>query len=104
MTRWHRVLPDAELATGALHGFEVDGKRLVLLRGEAGLRVFDDQCPHRGAPFSDVGRLSDGRLLCGWHFWAFDADTGAHTHLPTVCLVRYRVRVTDGVVEVELEG
>jgi nitrite reductase/ring-hydroxylating ferredoxin subunit len=48
--------------------------------------------------------LSDGRLLCGWHFWAFDADTGAHTHLPTVCLVRYPVRVTDGVVEVELEG
>ena len=32
-----------------------------------------DRCPHRSVPLS-FGKVADGRLQCGYHGWAFDAE------------------------------
>jgi len=99
---WHRVCRSDALARDTLQGAEVAGRAVVVARTDAGLSAFDDACPHRGAAFTSVGRIVNGKLLCGWHYWAFDCDTGAHTHITGVCLKAHAVRERDGWVEVSL--
>jgi vanillate monooxygenase len=48
-------------------GRTVCGQRMVFFRGPDGRpAAVDDWCPHRGAPLS-LGRVVDGRLVCGYH-------------------------------------
>jgi len=99
---WHRVCPSEALALDTLQGTEVEGRAVVVTRTDTGLSAFDDACPHRGAAFTSVGRIMNGKLLCGWHYWAFDCDTGAHTNITGVCLKTHAVREHDGWVEVSV--
>jgi vanillate O-demethylase monooxygenase subunit len=48
-------------------GRQVCGERIVFFRGPDGaVAAVDDWCPHRGAPLS-LGRVVEGRLVCGYH-------------------------------------
>jgi nitrite reductase (NADH) small subunit len=40
------------------------------------IRALDNECPHRGGPLAE-GMIEDGKIVCPWHAWAFDAATGA---------------------------
>ncbi len=76
----------------------------IARRGDA-VWAFADRCPHRGAPFSQLGIIDDeGHLLCQWHAWAFRLDDGRHTLLPFVCVPTYPVRIDAGVVLVDVNG
>ena len=79
----------AELAQSASVG-DCAGKRVTrpvgeikvaLLVGPAGqLSAVQSSCPHQGGPLGAgvVERQADGRgvLVCPWHQWKFDVDTG----------------------------
>ncbi len=54
-------------------------------------------CPHMGGPMS-CGPVSDGKLHCPWHDWAFDIETGKSPN--GHCLTRYQVKVEEGEVKV----
>lgn len=59
------------------------GQALVLFRdalGQAAALV--DRCAHRGAPLS-AGCVRDGRLVCPYHGWEFDA-AGQCQHVPAL--------------------
>ena len=45
--------------------FKLDGKLLAI----------QDACPHMGASLAD-GRLDGRRVICHWHQWRFDLETG----------------------------
>jgi len=78
--------------------------RVALVRHADCVYAVADQCPHRGAPFSELGLVDDaGNLVCGWHYWAFRLADGAHTVLPDVCLRTYPTRVVDGDVWVHMD-
>jgi vanillate O-demethylase monooxygenase subunit len=66
MNAWYvAALPD-EVSDKPL-GRKICNKSLVFYR-DADRRVvaLDDFCPHRGAPLS-LGRVCDGKLVCGYH-------------------------------------
>ncbi|WP_206243960.1 aromatic ring-hydroxylating dioxygenase subunit alpha [Novosphingobium terrae] len=70
---------------------------VALFRDAKGmLHAIHDRCPHRFAPLS-MGRLEEGRLICGYHGLAFDG-TGTcvdNPHGPIVsalCVTSYPVR------------
>jgi len=44
------------------------GGRVTALAGE---------CPHRGGPLGQ-GAIHDGRVVCPWHAWEWDCQTGAN--------------------------
>lgn len=53
-----------------------------------------DRCPHRGAPFSELGLIDDdGHLLCGWHYWAFHLADGRHTQVDSVKVCTFPTRI-----------
>lgn len=54
----------------------VEGTAYAVFRTESGWAVFEDNCPHAGAPLSE-GMWKDGHVICAWHGWKFDCRTGA---------------------------
>jgi nitrite reductase (NADH) small subunit len=61
------------------------------LKGKAA--VLDNECPHHGAPLGQ-GVLRDGKVVCPWHAYGFDLETGACDQDPDLS-----VRVFDATVE-----
>ncbi len=58
-------------------------------------------CPHEDGPLSE-GWIESGTVVCPWHGFDFDLATGRCNVDPDLSVPVYAVRVTDGVVEVDL--
>ncbi len=57
---------------------------LVLFRDADGIaQALLDRCAHRNVPLS-LGQVSSGRLVCGYHGWAYDGD-GVCVDVPALC-------------------
>jgi len=95
--RWHKV--DLQDDRGVV---EVDGEQIVVIRSEGRVYALANSCPHEGNPLVE-GDVLGPTLVCAYHGWRFDLDTGA-------CLFgeepvrRYPVEVRDGEVWVAVEG
>lgn len=78
---WYLAAWSESLKPGELLARVLLSRPLVLFRGpEGNVVAMDDRCPHRSAPLS-IGKLRDGRLVCGYHGLEFD-DHGTCTHNP----------------------
>src|SRR5438105_12487392 len=78
LTRFfHPVLPSSALRGDRPAGVRIGGRGFALFRDAAGApAAVADLCPHRNASLSGAGRVRDGRLVCGYHGWSFDAHGG----------------------------
>lgn len=59
--------------------------------------AFTDACRHMGASLSD-GMLSGNDVVCGWHGWRYDTQTGRNDTREWACLTVYEVKVEGGAV------
>ena len=84
------------------------GRGKFVAVGDHGLAIFhlsdpdrvivtDDNCPHAGGSLA-AGELEGNMIICSWHAWAFDLDTGKSAVAEHVTLRRYECRVEDGYV------
>lgn len=53
----------------------LDGEEILILHTETGIHVFQNRCPHAGAPLNE-GSIENGVLTCARHGWQFCTDTG----------------------------
>lgn len=95
------LLAEADLWVGEMRGIFVRGQRLLVVRGEGGVCVFRDRCPHQSYPLSE-GTLVDGVITCRVHRHTFHAATGAGINPPHQCLSALPSRVEAGRVLVDL--
>lgn len=83
----------------------VRGKSIALSRNknsQAGIVAFAAQCPHMRAPLR-YGRVVDGEIICPWHFFRFDTETGSAVQCESIMkLDIYPVQISDGNVYVEI--
>ncbi|MCW2546813.1 MAG: hypothetical protein JWN96_1273 [Mycobacterium sp.] len=63
---WHLVAFDDELSD-EVNPLQLGRHRLVAVREEGRIRVFDATCPHRGAHLGYGGRLDGECLVCPFH-------------------------------------
>jgi nitrite reductase/ring-hydroxylating ferredoxin subunit len=63
--------------------------------------VTDARCPHRGGPLAE-GIIRDGSLVCPWHWYAFDLDSGVCRTAAATALTIYRAWLCDGEVIAEI--
>jgi nitrite reductase (NADH) small subunit len=83
----------------------VGGREIALFNlGDRFLAV-DNRCPHKGGPLAD-GIVSGASVVCPLHAWKIDLDTGSVTRpaAQDTCIVRYPVRVDDGVIAIGVAG
>ena len=70
------LCPASELPQpGLIREFSVEGRLLCVANEEGHVYALDGLCPHQGAPLAE-GTLENGKLICPWHAWAFDLQTG----------------------------
>mgnify|MGYP001549987929 CR=1 FL=1 len=95
------ALAEADLWVGEMRGVVVRGEPLVVVRGEGGVCVYRDRCPHQGYPMSE-GTLQGHVLTCRVHSHTFDATTGEGINPPRPCLSQVPSRIENGMVMVDL--
>jgi nitrite reductase/ring-hydroxylating ferredoxin subunit len=107
----------ADLAASGRLIEAIDGREVVVIEHAGELRAYENNCPHLGGPVGEgklVARVesvvddedggvweerfvpSDVRLVCPWHGFEFDFDTG-------VCAADARIRLRSRSVVVEGE-
>jgi nitrite reductase/ring-hydroxylating ferredoxin subunit len=97
-----RVGKMAQLPHETLAEARVGDRELVLVHHNGQLRAFDGECPHAHGPLGQ-GNLADGRIICPWHGWEFDALSGQCVDGDDVQLRRHEVTVRDGEIWIEID-
>jgi nitrite reductase/ring-hydroxylating ferredoxin subunit len=97
---WHFVALAADIAPGAMHGFLVEGRDIVVGHGRQGWFALDNVCTHAYARLHE-GRLRGCRLICPLHGASFDVRDGSVLGAPaTAPLKVHRLRIEEGRIEV----
>lgn len=97
---WYQIAFARELAA-EVSAAAASLTRLVVLQTQAGLRVADAVCPHRGANLAFGGRFADDTLVCPFH--GFHIGLGEPSK-HGFCVREYRTLVAGGLVFVRLSN
>ena len=76
------------------------GERIAVFRDGQTIGAVTNLCAHQNGPLGE-GRIIDGCITCPWHGYQYRLADGCAPPPFTERLVTYRVRVKDGVVEVD---
>jgi toluene monooxygenase system ferredoxin subunit len=91
-----------ELRIGEMKGVLIDGRPVLLVRLEDGVRAYADRCSHQGVRLS-LGKLEGSRITCGAHEWLYDAATGCGINPASCSLTAYPSEVRAGRIYVDPE-
>jgi nitrite reductase/ring-hydroxylating ferredoxin subunit len=92
----------ADIPVGRGTLVEKDGITVAVFNGGGGrFYATSPVCPHEDGPLSD-GWVEAGAVVCPWHGFDFDLETGACRVDDGLAVSVYPVRVAGGVVEVDL--
>ncbi len=87
---------------GEAREFEINGKTICVAHTIEGCAAMDNVCVHRGGPLGQ-GVVDGNKVICPWHGWAFDANTGASAHNADVRVTIYPMKIEGDDVFVALE-
>ncbi len=65
------------LHDGYRQTIKVDSLEVVLIQEMGELFIIQSRCPHQGQNL-ETGIVSNGKIYCPWHNFAFDLATGQH--------------------------
>lgn len=100
---------DGWIAVGPPLSIPDKGARIIAPRGAERIAVFRDGaqigaltnlCAHQNGPLGE-GRIIDGCVTCPWHGYQYRLENGCAPPPFTERLATYRVRIRDGIVEVD---
>ena len=107
------VLAAGELPPGTRRTVEAFGTEVALFNVDGRLFATANACPHHGGPLCH-GRITGARmadrpyehrwerdsrvLVCPWHGWEFDLETGQSLFDPAVTVRTFDARLEDGEV------
>lgn len=100
---------DGWIAVGPPRSIPDKGARIIAPRGAERIAVFRDGaqigaltnlCAHQNGPLGE-GRIIDGCVTCPWHGYQYRLEDGCAPAPFTEKLATYRVRIKDGIVEVD---
>ena len=77
-----------------------DGERIAVFRDGSQIGALTNVCAHQNGPIGE-GRIIDGCVTCPWHGYQYRLEDGCAPPPFTEKLATYRVRLRDGLVEVD---
>lgn len=92
--------PDAIPDKGACIVTAPDGERIAVFRDGNEIGALTNLCAHQNGPLGE-GRIIDGCVTCPWHGYQYRLSDGCAPAPFTEKLATYRVRLNNGVVEVD---
>ena len=102
MTNFIKLTTQSELpAVNEVKEFRSGDKTICVANVNGTISAMDNVCLHRGGPLGQ-GTVDEGKVVCPWHGWSFDAATGAAAHNPNAKVAVYPVKIENGDVMIEL--
>jgi len=86
---------------GKAKEFSLEGKMICVANVGGVISAMDNVCIHRGGPLG-TGVVLDGKVVCPWHGWAYDPQTGAVAHNPEIKTAVYPIKVEGDDVLIEM--
>ncbi|MEM9018352.1 MAG: Rieske (2Fe-2S) protein [Verrucomicrobiota bacterium] len=97
------IAKSEDLLEGKGQPFELEGRRIALVRHEETVHALDDFCPHADASIA-FGPVENGCIACPWHFAEFKLETGEVMSGPSHRGIRtYFVEEENGLVQISLD-
>ena len=87
-----RVALKSDIAPGASKLVEAGGKEIALFNVDGQIFATSNICPHQGGPLAD-GFLEGTNVICPWHAWAFDVQSGENPMNPRLSVETYPVEI-----------
>lgn len=81
-----------DLPVGRAKTIVIGGRAIALYHTVSGFFASDNTCPHRGGPLGE-GDLIGAEIICPWHLWGFDVETGICTGNRNVSISTHEVKV-----------
>ena len=81
--------------------FACGEKTICIANVNGAITAMDNICLHRGGPLGQ-GIIEGSKIICPWHGWAFDAQSGEAAHNANAKVAVYPVNIANGDVLVEL--
>jgi nitrite reductase (NADH) small subunit len=81
--------------------FPCGGKVVCVANVNGTITAMDNVCLHRGGPLGQ-GVIEGSKVVCPWHGWQWDPQTGQAAHNPNAKLAVYPLKVENGDVMIEL--
>jgi len=97
-----RIGSVAELPkAGEAREYQAGARTICIANVDGTCSALDNVCFHRGGPLGQ-GVVLDGKLVCPWHGWTFDPQTGAAVHDPEAKVPVYPLKIEGDDVLVDL--
>ena len=102
MPQWTRIASKSDLpAPGQAREFEAAGKTICVANVDGKIAAMDNVCLHRGGSLGQ-GVVLDGQVICPWHGWAWNPQSGQALQDPSFRVTVYPVRIEGDDVLVEI--
>jgi nitrite reductase/ring-hydroxylating ferredoxin subunit len=96
MSEFVRICSQSELPpAGEVREFNAAGRAFCVANVGGTICVLNAECPHEGGPLGE-GTIEDGRVVCPWHSYAFDPQTGESAQDPEVKAEVFAATVENG--------
>jgi nitrite reductase (NADH) small subunit len=97
-----KLTAESELpAEGEAKEFTVGDRVICVANVNGTISAMDNVCLHRGGPLGQ-GVIEGDKLVCPWHGWQYDPQTGQAVHNPTARVAVYPIKIENGAVMVEI--
>lgn len=87
-----KVAEIADLPPGTSRCVEAGGKEIALHNVDGKVYACSNICPHQGGPLAE-GILEGSSIICPWHAWAFDLESGTSPVNPRTKIDLFEVKV-----------
>ena len=97
---WYRIssskddLKDSFNEKG-LMSIKAGGQNICILENSKGIFAVNAKCPHAGGPLSEGYIDANGHIVCPWHRYKFDPNTGLTSGEESFYVKRYPIDETD---------
>jgi nitrite reductase (NADH) small subunit len=65
------------------------------------ITAMDNVCLHRGGPLGQ-GVIEKGKVVCPWHGWAWNPQSGEAVHNPAARVAVYPLKIENGDVWIDI--
>lgn len=102
MSSFVKLTTQSELPTpNEAKEFVCGNKEICVANINGSYSAMDNVCLHQGGPLGQ-GTIEKGKVVCPWHGWAYDPQTGAASHNAYAKVAVYPLKIENGDVLVDL--
>ncbi|HJS99836.1 MAG TPA: Rieske (2Fe-2S) protein [Terriglobales bacterium] len=98
-----RIAAKADLPEpGEAREFSVGDKVVCVANVNGTISAMDNVCLHRGGPLGQ-GVIMEDKVVCPWHGWEWDPQTGQAGHNPGMRIAVYAIKVEGEDVLIDMQ-